>query len=135
MGIDLTGYVLDIIKNSFNRIAKEANCQIEDIGLSIIERENDLRYDLYIKQKFVKKLSFNEILGVKIDFLGREKIIKPYLLRGLDKCSKKEDIIDLMALIKMDGNSIKKIRLFICDYSTKKMIKELTIDYLLTELK
>ena len=76
-----------IMSAAIKRYAEEEKVEINQVQLLISTDNPDCepQYKLLIHNKPIKKVSFNEILNVKLDFLGRELIATPFITSSLKK--------------------------------------------------
>ena len=70
-----------IMKDAIERYASENEVTKERIQLLIFTDHPDLvpRYKVLKDNKELKQVTFNEILNVKLDFLGREILATPFI--------------------------------------------------------
>ena len=70
-----------IMKDAIERYASENEVTKERIQLLIFTDNPDLvpRYKVLKDNKELKQVTFNEILNVKLDFLGREILATPFI--------------------------------------------------------
>ena len=70
-----------ILSKAIERYAKENEVSNERVQLLIYTDNPDLepKYKVLLDNKPLKEVSFNEILNVKLDFLGREFIATPFI--------------------------------------------------------
>jgi hypothetical protein len=70
-----------IMREAIERYAKENDVSNERVQLLIYTDNPDLepKYKVLLDNKPLKEVSFNEILNVKLDFLGREFIATPFI--------------------------------------------------------
>tara|TARA_R110001583_G_scaffold140114_1_gene292271 strand:+ start:574 stop:981 length:408 start_codon:yes stop_codon:yes gene_type:complete len=76
-----------IMSGAIKRYAEEEKVETNQVQLLISTDNPDCepQYKLLIHNKPIKKVSFNEILNVKLDFLGRELIATPFITSSLKK--------------------------------------------------
>ena len=76
-----------IMSVAIKRYSEEEKVETNQVQLLISTDDPDCepQYQVLIHNKPVKKVSFNEILNVKLDFLGRELIATPFITSSLKK--------------------------------------------------
>jgi len=76
-----------IMSSAIKRYSEEEKVETNKIQLLISTDNPDCepQYQVLIHNKPLKKVSFNEILNVKLDFLGRELIATPFITSSLKK--------------------------------------------------
>lgn len=121
----------NIMSKAIDNYANENNVENYQTQLMINSDENSdvPTYKLLIKNKIKQELTFNEILNVKIDFLGREQIATPFIANTLKRLSKEQncDLKDVNVLIyKIKDN--ENINLYV--FQKSKPIKAITLDYI-----
>lgn len=73
----------DFVRKAIIRYAKEHNANVRNVLLNAYFGNNEICYALWVNNKPVKKLTFNEIMDIKFDFLNREAIFTPSFMNGL----------------------------------------------------
>ena len=116
-----------IMKAAIERYAEEEKVDKNKVQLLIYTDNPDCepKYKVLIHNKPLKQVSFNEILNVKLDFLGRELIATPFITSSLKKliretnCSYEEANV----LIYTNDNEEGSIKLyfFVNNTATKPM--------------
>tara|TARA_R110000751_G_scaffold111725_1_gene210154 strand:- start:382 stop:789 length:408 start_codon:yes stop_codon:yes gene_type:complete len=76
-----------IMSAAITRFAEEEKVEADKIQLLIYTDNPDCepKYKVLLHNKPLKDISFNEILNVKLDFLGRELIATPFIISSLKK--------------------------------------------------
>ena len=76
-----------ILSKAIERYAKENEVSNERVQLLIYTDNPDLepKYKVLLDNKPLKEVSFNEILNVKLDFLGREFIATPFITNTIKR--------------------------------------------------
>jgi hypothetical protein len=91
-------------------------------------------YKVLVDNKVKKQVTFNEILNVKLDFLGREIIASPFIASSLRKLRREQGcgFEDLSILIykQKDEQTIPNLYFF----EGVKPIKPITFDYLFGDM-
>jgi len=116
-----------IMKAAIERYAEEQKVESDKVQLLIYTDNPDCepKYKVLVHNKPLKQVSFNEILNVKLDFLGRELIATPFIKSSLKKmirqtnCSYEEANV----LIYTSNNEEDSIKLyfFVNHTATKAM--------------
>lgn len=134
--MDIQKSVIDVMLKAISRYAeendvKETNAQIM---IKACDENCTPSYLLLINNKPIKEVTFNEILDVKIDFLGREIIVSPFIASALRKLRKQNEIEDyrnINVLIYKAKEDSKKPNLYF--FNNTKPIKPITLDYIFGE--
>jgi len=124
-----------IMKNAIVRYAEENKVEKERVQLLIYTDNSDLepKYKVLLDNKEFKKISFNEILNVKLDFLGREILATPFITNTIKRlmresnCEYKE--VNVLAYLKENEDDVS---LFF--FVGTKADKSLSFDYLFNEI-
>ena len=76
-----------IMRSAIERYAKENEVSNDRVHLLIYSDNPELepKYKVLLDNKPLKNVSFNEILGVKLDFLGREFIATPFITNTIKR--------------------------------------------------
>ena len=76
-----------IMSAAIKRYSQEENIETNKVQLLISTDNPDCepKYKVLINNKPLKEVSFNQILNVKLDFLGRELIATPFITSSLKK--------------------------------------------------
>jgi hypothetical protein len=129
--MDLQQQTKNIMLNAIKKFAETDNLKQNQVQFIIATEDNKSctpKY-LYMKKHIPDRVvSFNEILGVKIDFLGREMIASPFMAKTIRRLSMEQNISpdQVKVLIWSKGESDVSLYFF----ANKKPIKELTFDYI-----
>ena len=121
----------DILRNAIKNFALEnevGNKQSQILIFTEDIEECIPRYKVLKDNKAIKEVSFNELLNVKIDFLGREMIATPFMAKTIRRLSMEQNITpdQVKVLIWSKGESDVSIYFF----ANKEPIKEITFDYI-----
>ena len=83
--MDVQRITEEIMINAINRYAKEHNVNSTNVQLMIKASDEDCtpKYQLLFNNRYERDLTFNQILNVKLDFLGREIIATPFIASSL----------------------------------------------------
>jgi len=85
--MDIEKQTKDVMLNAISNFSKEYEVSDLDTQLMIRATDSDCtpKYQVLVNNKFKKDVTFNEILNVKLDFLGREHIVSPFIASSLRK--------------------------------------------------
>ncbi len=130
--------MMDFIVDKFNEIVykacvrygkeegKEAN-QMQ--VLFSLDDEGEVKYKILKEYRPFKEVTFNEILGVKIDFKGYSMFVPPFIKDTLNKYSEKlqtnANNLFVMCVIKREN----QIGLFL--YNEKEPVEEIILEEIL----
>ena len=83
--MDVQKITQEIMINAINRYAKEHNVNSTNVQLMIKASDEECtpKYQLLLNNRYERDLTFNQILNVKLDFLGREIIATPFIASSL----------------------------------------------------
>lgn len=85
--MDIEKQTKDVMLNAISNFSKEY--EVSDLETQLMIRATDSdctpKYQVLVNNKFKKDVTFNEILNVKLDFLGREHIVSPFIASSLRK--------------------------------------------------
>jgi hypothetical protein len=125
--------ILDKVKNTLSngiaRYAKEAELPESDvqflIEIELTEDSGDVVYFLLHKFNKVKKITFKEIMNVKIDILGQGIIVTNFIARYMMTIAEEnaKDISDIYVIILKQNDNL---RLF--EYYKGDFVKELYLN-------
>lgn len=123
----------NIMANAIKNFAKESNLDIKEVQFLIStddEKSCTPKYRFLIKHKPQREVSFNEILNVKVDFLGREMIASPFIANTIRRLSKENECstLDVNVLIYSQDPDVKEVLMY-C-FNKEQAIKPITFDYL-----
>ena len=75
-----------VMSNAISRFAKEFGASTNDVQILMsLDAEKDLNLKSCLGYKPQKQITFNEVLGVKIDLLGYGKVAIPFLKNAISK--------------------------------------------------
>jgi|TARA_R110000822_G_scaffold47109_4_gene125145 hypothetical protein len=91
--MDLEKQTKKIMLEAIKRYAKENDVSSERVQLLIYTDNSELepKYKVMVDNKELKKVSFNDILNVKLDFLGREMIATPFITNTINKLMRESE--------------------------------------------
>lgn len=123
------------LKKAIERFAIEKQSDETDIQIAINPQDNEAtpEYHVLFKYNPDKKITFKELIGVKVfDIKNREMFVKPFLQKSFLYISKKENIdlfaINIMAMKTVSGNVVLLL------YKHKKFIFQINLDYIMQGL-
>lgn len=124
-----------IMKNAIVRYAKEEEIETKRIQLLIYTDNPDLepKYKVLKNNRELKKVSFNEILNVKLDFLGREILATPFITNTIKRLMRESncEFKEVNVLVYLTDVA-EDVNLFF--FVGTKANKSLSFDYLFNEL-
>ena len=85
--MDIEKQTKEVMLSAIKNYSKEYDVSEMEAQLMIKAGDDDCNplYQVLINNRVKKDVTFNEILNVKIDFLGRETIVAPFIASGLRK--------------------------------------------------
>ena len=91
-------------------------------------------YKVLVENKVKKQVTFNEILNVKLDFLGREIIATPFIASSLRKLRREQgcgfEELNILIYKQKEEQQIPNLYFF----EGSKPIKPITFDYLFGDM-
>lgn len=136
--MDIQKSTKEVMLNAISRFAKEYEVKENQCQLMIKASDSNCTpmYQILVNNKWKKNVSFNEILDLKIDFLGRELIITPFISKTLRKLKKEqEDKIDFeninVLVYKVKEEQDYPLLYF---FNGVTPIKPITLDYIFGDL-
>ena len=124
-----------VMCNAIRRYASENNTPTTDSQILIYSDNPECTpsYKVCKDHKPVREVSFNDLLNVKVDFLGRELIATPFIKNCIKRITKENscafDKVNVLVYSKDEEGEDIKLWLFI---GTEPK-KELTFDYIFGE--
>lgn len=119
-----------IMRNAFIHFAKKADLEPKQVQILISAKDEsgEPKYTLMHDFKTIKMVSFNEILDVSFDLMGRESLAKPFLKDTLNRFSKElnEHISNIHVMIYNNGDTENNP--ILCLYNGPKTVKLLDIE-------
>jgi hypothetical protein len=90
--MDIQKSTQDVMLNAIKNFAKEYEVKETETQLMIKASDDDCTpcYQVLVHNKKKKDVTFNEILNVKLDFLGREIIATPFIASALRRLRRDE---------------------------------------------
>ena len=132
--MDIEKQTKQTMSDAINNFALEFQKEIKNVQLMIKCSDVEIPvYELLINNKKEKDITFNEILNVKIDFLGREMIVAPFIMNTLKKLRKEENCrLDEMNILIYKQDDSEKVYMYF--FVGTKPIKPITFDFVFEEL-
>jgi hypothetical protein len=81
--MNIENSIKEIILKAIRRYAEEHKTYVRNVKINVYLGDEGLKYALFVEGIPIKQITFNDILNVQFDFLARELIISPYLMKGL----------------------------------------------------
>ena len=135
--MDIKETSIGIMRNAIRNFAKkyEVENKKSAILISTKDKENSSpNYQLLINNLPKGEVSFNEILNVKIDFLGREIIAKPFIANTIRRLARENEcgVLDVNVLVYTEQENAEDVLLYFFVGKTPK--KHITFEYLFAEM-
>lgn len=134
--MDIQKSTQEIMLNAISNFSKEFDVDTTKTQLMIKASDENCtpKYQLLLKNKVVRDVTFNEILNVKLDFLGRELIASPFIAGSLRKLRNEQECSweDLNVLIyKQKEEQVSPSMYF---FQGSKPIKPITMEFIFGDL-
>ena len=135
--MDIKETSIGIMKNAIQNFAKKYEVDNDKSSILIStkdEKNSTPTYSLLINNIPKGEVSFNEILNVKIDFLGREVIAKPFIANSIRRLARENDcsVLDVNVLVYTQSKELNDVMLYFFIGRTPK--KQITFEYLFAEI-
>ena len=134
--MDVQKITEEIMVNAINRFAKDNGVNSVNVQLMIKASDEDCspRYQLLINNRYQQDLTFNEILNVKLDFLGREIIARPFIASSLRRLRREHpcDYQDVNILIYKAKEEHTNPSLYF--FEGTKAVKKIGMDYIFNDV-
>ena len=134
--MDIQKTTSNIMLNAIKNFSQEFGVAETETQLMINASDENCSptYKVLVNNKVKKQVTFNQILNVKLDFLGREIIATPFIASSLRKLRREQGcgFEDLSILIykQKDEQTIPNLYFF----EGVKPIKPITFDYLFGDM-
>ena len=131
--MDLQTQTKTIMSKGIKNFATLNHKGIKDVQVLIStddEKSCTPKYELLLNHKPIKVITFNEILNVKIDFLGREMIATPFIANTIRRLAREIEceFTEINVLIYADTNDENNVLMY-CFKGTEP-VKPITFEYL-----
>lgn len=127
--------VKNVMSGAILRFSDEFQNSPKSVQLLIYSEdlEGNPSYKVLNQYKPIKKITFNEILGVKIDFLMREAIATPFLKNAIVRLSKEIGATTKDVNIMIQSADEKAENLLLHLYNDKKFVKQISFAHIFGE--
>jgi hypothetical protein len=135
--MDIKETSIGIMRKAIQNFAKEHNVDNTKSAVLIStkdEANSTPIYTLLINNIPKGEVSFNQILNVKIDFLGREIIASPFIANTIRRLARENEcsVLDVNVLVYTQDENADKVLLYFFIGRTPK--KHITFEYLFAEM-
>ena len=135
--MDIKETSIGIMRKAIQNFAKEHNVDNTKSAVLIStkdEANSTPIYTLLINNIPKGEVSFNQILNVKIDFLGREIIASPFIANTIRRLARENEcsVLDVNVLVYTQDENAEKVLLYFFIGRTPK--KHITFEYLFAEM-
>ncbi|WP_438964763.1 hypothetical protein [Winogradskyella sp.] len=134
--MDLQKSTKGIMLSAINNFSKEFEVETTKTQLMIKASDENCtpKYQLLLNNKVVRDVTFNEILNLKIDFLGREIIATPFIASSLRKLRNEHECgweeINVLIYKEKQEQDFPNMYFF----KGSKPIKPITMDYIFGDI-
>jgi len=134
--MDIQKTTSNIMLTAIKNFAKEFDVAETKTQLMINASDENCTpiYKVLVDNKIKKQVTFNEILNVKLDFLGREIIATPFIASSLRKLRREQgcgfEDLNILIYKQKEEQSIPNLYFF----EGSKPIKPITFDYLFGDM-
>jgi hypothetical protein len=134
--MDLQKSTKGIMLSAINNFSKEFEVETTKTQLMIKASDENCtpKYQLLLNNKVVRDVTFNEILNLKIDFLGREMIATPFIASSLRKLRNEHECgweeINVLIYKEKQEQDFPNMYFF----QGSKPIKPITMDYIFGDI-
>ena len=134
--MDIEKQTKDVMLNAISNFSKEYEVSELETQLMIRATDSDCtpKYQVLVNNKFKKDVTFNEILNVKLDFLGREHIVSPFIASSLRKLRNEHKCeVDEMSILiyKRPSDETKPYLYF---FEGTKAVKQIDFKYIFGDM-
>jgi hypothetical protein len=134
--MDIVKTTSNIMLNAIKNFSQEFGVAETETQLMINASDENCSptYKVLVNNKVKKQVTFNQILNVKLDFLGREIIATPFIASSLRKLRREQGcgFEDLSILIYKQKEEQTKPNLYF--FEGVKPVKPITFDYLFGDM-
>lgn len=134
--MDIQKTTSNIMLNAIKNFSKEFEVEETKTQLMINASDENCTpiYKVLVDNKVKKQVTFNEILNVKLDFLGREIIASPFIASSLRKLRREQgcgfEELNILIYKQKEEQQIPNLYFF----EGSKPIKPITFDYLFGDM-
>ena len=134
--MDIQKITKQIMLKAISNFSKEFEVESTQIQLMILASNENCspKYQLLLNNKVVRNVTFNEILNVKLDFLGREIISSPFIAGSLRKLRNEQECSweDVKVLIYKTKEEQESPNMYF--FKGNEPIKPITMDFIFGDL-
>tara|TARA_R110002020_G_scaffold474816_1_gene707575 strand:- start:22218 stop:22628 length:411 start_codon:yes stop_codon:yes gene_type:complete len=135
--MDIKETSIGIMRKAIQNFAKEHNVDNTKSAVLISTKDTENStpsYQLLINNVPKGEVSFNQILNVKIDFLGREIIATPFIANSIRRLARENKcgVLDVNVLVYTQDESAEEVLLYF--FIGKTPTKLITFEYLFAEI-
>ena len=128
-----------IMQKAIVNFAEKNGVENKDSQVLIYPSSADLepKYKVCTNWKPLSEVSFNELLNVKVDFLGREFIAGSFIKSTFGKIIREQkckDYKDVNVIVYSTSNKVTETDIKLHLFVGMKPVKEITFDYLIGEM-
>jgi hypothetical protein len=134
--MDIQKTTSNIMLTAIKNFAKEFDVAETQTQLMINASDENCTpiYKVLVDNKVKKEVTFNQILNVKLDFLGREIIATPFIASSLRKLRREQgcgyEALNILIYKQKDEQQVPNLYFF----EGNKPIKPITFDYLFGDM-
>jgi len=134
--MDLQKSTKGIMLSAINNFSKEFEVETTKTQLMIKASDENCtpKYQVLLNNKVVRDITFNEILNLKIDFLGREMIATPFIASSLRKLRNEHECgweeVNVLIYKEKQEQDFPNMYFF----QGSKPIKPITMDYIFGDI-
>lgn len=134
--MDIQKSTKEIMLKAISNFSKEFEVDTTKTQLMILASDDNCspKYQVLLNNKVVRDVTFNEILNVKLDFLGREMIASPFIAGSLRKLRNEQECgwEDIRVLIYKQKEEQDSPNMYF--FKGNKPIKPITMDFIFGDL-
>lgn len=122
----------NIMSKAIKRFSQELGSRVPENQLTIrLSEDGNVIFHRCFIYKEVEKLTFNEVLGVKVDIRGREGLAAPFMQKSILRLAEEEgveNVADIKIYCFTIDDKAKKVLMYA--YKGNEKLKQITWDYL-----
>jgi len=134
--MDIQKSTKEIMLKAISNFSKEFEVDTTKTQLMILASDDNCspKYQVLLNNKVVRDVTFNEILNVKLDFLGREMIASPFIAGSLRKLRNEQECSweEVKVLIYKQKEEQDSPNMYF--FNGNKPIKPITMDFIFGDL-
>jgi hypothetical protein len=134
--MDVQRITEEIMINAINRYAKEHDINSVNVQLMIKASDEDCtpKYHLLFNNRYERDLTFNQILNVKLDFLGREIIATPFIASSLRRLRREHPCNYNEVNILIYKAKEEQTNPYLYFFEGSKAVKQIGMDYIFNDI-